>query len=227
MEKRTALLVGATGLVGGHCLNYLLKDETYSRIVVLSRRNLEIENPKLTQHMVDFDQLEKYSDQIKADDIFCCLGTTIKKAGSKEAFRKVDYYYPLRIAQLAAKNGARQFLLISSLGASQTSKIFYNRVKGETEAAIREILFYGVQIFRPSLLVGDRAENRVGEKVAEFLLKTVKPILIGGWKKYRAITAANVAKAMVEIAKTDLKGIHIYKSNQIHFFCDQLQRKRV
>ena len=88
MEKRTALLVGATGLVGGHCLHYILKDATYSRIVTLTRRNLEIENPKLTQHIIDFDQLDKYSDQIKADDIFCCLGTTIKKAGSQEAFRR-------------------------------------------------------------------------------------------------------------------------------------------
>jgi uncharacterized protein YbjT (DUF2867 family) len=227
MDKRTALLVGATGLVGGHCLNYLLKDENYSHIVVLTRRNLEIENPKLTQYAVDFDQLENYSDQIKADDIFCCLGTTIKKAGSQEAFRKVDYYYPLQIAQLAAKNDARQFLMISALGADKKSRIFYNRVKGETETVIREIPFYGIQFFRPSLLVGNRAENRVGEKVAEFFLKIVKPILIGGWKKYRAITAATVAKAMVEIAKTDLKGIHIYESNQIQFFCDQLQRKGI
>jgi uncharacterized protein YbjT (DUF2867 family) len=227
MEKRTALLVGATGLVGGHCLRYLLKDETYSRIVTLTRRNLEIENPKLTQHIIDFDQLDKNSDQIKADDIFCCLGTTIKKAGSQEAFRRVDYHYPVKIAQLAAKNGIRQFLLISSLGADKNSKIFYNRVKGETEAAIREIPFYGVQFFRPSLLVGDRTETRGGEKIAEFFLKILKPILIGGWKKYRAISAANVAKAMVEIAKTDLKSMHIYESNQIQFFCDQLQRKGV
>ena len=227
MDKRAALLVGATGLVGGHCLNYLLKDDKYHQIVALTRRNLDFRNPKLEQYIVDFDRLENYTDQIKADDIFCCLGTTIKKAGSQEAFRQVDYHYPLQIAKLAVKNGARQFLLISSLGANKDSKIFYNRVKGEIEAAIREIPFYGIQIFRPSLLVGERAEYRTGEKVGEFFLKMVKPVMIGKWKKYRAITAANVAKAMVEIAKTDLKGIHIYESNQIQFFCDQLKKKGI
>lgn len=227
MDKRAALLLGATGLVGGHCLHYLLKDDKYHRIVALTRRNLNLENPKLVQHTIDFDRLENYSDHIKADDIFCCLGTTIKKAGFQEAFRQVDYHYPLQIAKLAVKNGARQFLLISSLGANQKSKIFYNRVKGEIEAAIREIPFYGIQIFRPSLLVGERAETRTGEKVGEFFLKMVKPALIGNWKKYRAITALNVAKAMVEIAKTDLKGIHIYESNQIQFFCDQLKKKGI
>ena len=227
MDKRAALLVGATGLVGGHCLNYLLKDDKYHQIVALTRRNLDFRNPKLEQYIVDFDRLENYTDHIKADDIFCCLGTTIKKAGSQEAFRHVDYHYPLQIAKLAVKNGARQFLLISSLGANKDSKIFYNRVKGEIEAAIREIPFYGIQIFRPSLLVGERAEYRTGEKVGEFFLKMVKPVMIGKWKKYRAITAANVAKAMVEIAKTDLKGIHIYESNQIQFFCDQLKKKGI
>jgi uncharacterized protein YbjT (DUF2867 family) len=227
MDKRAALLVGATGLVGGHCLNYLLKDDKYHQIVALTRRNLDFRNPKLEQYIVDFDRLENYTDQIKADDIFCCLGTTIKKAGSQEAFRRVDYHYPVKIAQLAAKNGARQFLLISSLGANKDSKIFYNRVKGEIEAAIREIPFYGIQIFRPSLLVGERAESRMGEKAGEFVLKMLKPVIIGNWKKYRAITAENVAKAMVEIAKTDLKGIHIYESNQIQFFCDQLKKKGI
>jgi uncharacterized protein YbjT (DUF2867 family) len=227
MDKRAALLVGATGLVGGHCLNYLLKDDKYHQIVALTRRNLDFRNPKLEQYIVDFDRLENYTDQIKADDIFCCLGTTIKKAGSQEAFRHVDYHYPLQIAKLAVKNGARQFLLISSLGANKDSKIFYNRVKGEIEAAIREIPFYGIQIFRPSLLVGERAESRMGEKAGEFVLKMLKPVIIGNWKKYRAITAENVAKAMVEIAKTDLKGIHIYESNQIQFFCDQLKKKGI
>jgi uncharacterized protein YbjT (DUF2867 family) len=227
MDQRTALVVGATGLVGGHCLNYLLKDDKYHRIVTLTRRNLILENPKLVQHTIDFDRLENNTDHIKADDIFCCLGTTIKKAGSQEAFRRVDYHYPLQIAKLAIKNGVRQFLLISSLGANKKSKIFYNRVKGEIEAAIREIPFYGIQIFRPSLLVGERAETRTGEKVGEFFLKMVKPVLIGNWKKYRAITAVNVAKAMVEIAKTDLKGTHIFESNQIQFFCDQLKKKGI
>ena len=212
MDKRAALLVGATGLVGGHCLNYLLKDDKYHQIVALTRRNLDFRNPKLEQYIVDFDRLENYTDQIKADDIFCCLGSTIKKAGSQEEI---------------SKNGARQFLLISSLGANKDSKIFYNRVKGEIEAAIREIPFYGIQIFRPSLLVGERAESRMGEKAGEFVLKMLKPVIIGNWKKYRAITAANVAKAMVEIAKTDLKGIHIYESNQIQFFCDQLKKKGI
>lgn len=130
MNDRTALLLGATGLVGGHCLNFLLNDESYGRVSVLGRRPLEREHPKLEQHLVDFDRLENSAELIQAQDVFCCLGTTIKKAGSQEAFRRVDFEYPLQSARVAARQGAERFLIVTAIGADPGSRIFYNRVKG-------------------------------------------------------------------------------------------------
>ncbi|HVF27949.1 MAG TPA: NAD(P)H-binding protein, partial [Pyrinomonadaceae bacterium] len=124
-ETRSALLVGATGLVGGHCLNLLLEDAAYQRVVALGRRMLPVVHQKLEQHVVDFDKLTDYAHLIRAQDIFCCLGTTIKKAGSREAFRRVDFTYPHEVARIAAENGAEQMLLVSALGADAKSRVFY------------------------------------------------------------------------------------------------------
>jgi len=215
MNGRTALLIGVTGLVGGHCLDFLLKDNNYSKVITLGRRRLERENEKLVQHVIDFDALEESKELVKADDVFCCLGTTIKTAGSQEAFRKVDFTYPTEIASLASQNGAEQFLIVTALGANSKSSIFYNRVKGETEDAISKIDFKSIQIFRPSLLLGDRKESRSGERWGEFFLTTFKFLLVGSLRKYRAIDASEVAKAMVRMAKAKPAGVHIYESQRI------------
>jgi uncharacterized protein YbjT (DUF2867 family) len=149
------------------------------------------------------------------DDVFCCLGTTIKKAGSQAAFRKVDFTYAYEAAQLAVQQGAEHFLLVSSLGADANSSVFYSRVKGELEIAIAALPFAAVSIFQPSLLLGERAEFRFGERLAEPLAKVLSVFLLGPLRKYRAIEAHTVAAAMIHVAKSPGKGVTIYESDRI------------
>jgi uncharacterized protein YbjT (DUF2867 family) len=222
MGTKTALLVGASGLVGGHCLQFLLEESSYTQIVVLARRPLSITHEKLIQHVVDFSELETLGECFAADDVYCCLGTTIKKAGTQDAFRKVDFDYPIKIAALTEHCGAAQFLLVSSLGADPHSRIFYNRVKGEMEEAIRKISFTAVHIFRPSLLLGERTEHRTGEKAGALVMSGLKFALTGPFRKYRAIQARDVAQAMVRTAQRDLCGVNIFESQRIQEIADSL-----
>jgi uncharacterized protein YbjT (DUF2867 family) len=215
-NARTALLLGATGgLVGGHCLELLLGDEAYERVVTLGRRKLALEHPKLAQHVIDFERLHAHADLMSAQDVFCCLGTTIKQAGSQEAFYKVDFTYPHEVARLSQEQGAEQFLLVSALGADARSRIFYNRVKGETEEAIGRLAFDGVQIFRPSLLLGERAEFRLGERVAEKLSRIFSFLFLGSLQKYRPVHARTVAAAMVAAARRRPRGVNVFESDEI------------
>jgi uncharacterized protein YbjT (DUF2867 family) len=226
MENKSALIAGATGLVGGHCLHFLRDIPEISEIRVLTRRPLGMSDPRIKEHIIDFDRLDQYHEIIKADYVFCCLGTTIKKAGSQEEFRRVDYEYPLQLGEISAGNGSENFLLVSAMGANSKSKIFYNRVKGDLEKAVSSLTFTGIFIFRPSLLLGNREEFRRGEKAGALFFKLANPFLIGKLRKYRAIQAQVVAKAMVYMAPTRLKGLHIFESNQIQFFYDRLQNQR-
>jgi uncharacterized protein YbjT (DUF2867 family) len=211
----TALLLGATGLVGGHVLAALLADDAYTSIVTLGRRPLAHTHPKLTHHVIDFDRLDAVAGVIRGDDVFCCLGTTIGQAGSQEAFRKVDYVYPVEIARRAHANGSAQWLMVSALGANARSPIFYNRVKAEAEAAVRALPFRGVYLFRPSLLTGNRREARKGEQMAEVVLNACSFLLHGPLRKYRAIAGATVAKALVNVAKAQPGGVQVYESDAI------------
>lgn len=222
MNKRRALLLGASGLIGGHCLTLLLQDDTYNEVVILVRKKLPQTHPKLTQHIVNFDGLHEHADWFQAHDVFCCLGTTIKKAGSQEAFRKVDFSYAYKAAQLAASNGVEHFLLVSSLGADANSSVFYSRVKGELEIAVSTLSFAAVSIFQPSLLLGERAEFRLGERIAEPVMKALSFLLLGPLRKYRAIEAGTVAAAMIEVAKSQPKGVKVYESNRIQEIGDRL-----
>lgn len=215
MENRTALLVGASGLIGGHCLDALLKDDTYNAVNVLVRRPLPNHHPKLKQQIVDFNRLAEHAALMGVDDIFCCLGTTIKQAGSREAFRRVDALYPLEIARLALKQGARQFLIVTAMGADSKSRVFYNRVKGEVEQKLTAMGYPTLQIFRPSLLLGEREESRPGEDLVKVLTKPLSALMLGPLKKYRPIEARTVALAMIGNAKKGLKGIYIYESDRI------------
>lgn len=214
-DSRTALLLGATGLVGGHCLELLLDDEDYEQVITLGRRDLDRKHPKLEHHLIDFECMTNCRDLIKARDVFCCLGTTIKKAGSQEAFRKVDFKYPYEVAMIARENGVEQFLLVSSIGADARSRVFYSRVKGELEEAIMSIPFDAVQIFRPSLLLGTRDEVRLGEQFAEKVSRFFSFMFVGPFAKYRPIHALEVATAMVKVAKEQPRGVNIYESGQI------------
>ncbi|MBA3804244.1 MAG: oxidoreductase [Acidobacteria bacterium] len=212
---RTALLLGATGLVGGHCLDLLLNDPAYSKVVTLNRRLLSHEHQKLEQHVIDFEHLQDLASVMSAQDVFCCLGTTIKKAGSKENFRRVDFTYQYEAARLASENSAEQLLLVSSLGAEARSAIFYNRVKGELEDAVSKLAFDGVNIFRPSLLLGERTEFRLGERVAELPMRYVSFLMVGPLRKYRPVHALAVAAAMLKVAKEHPTGVNIFESDRI------------
>jgi uncharacterized protein YbjT (DUF2867 family) len=215
MTQKTALIAGASGLVGRHCLELLLEEPAYKRVVAIVRTPLRLQNEKLVQQRIDFDELEIAGAILTADDVFCCLGSTIRKAGSQDAFRKVDFTYPNKLAALTQHLGASQFLLVSSLGADAHSKIFYNRVKGETEEAIRKISFNGLHIFRPSLLLGQRQEQRPAEQIGAVVMSVLKYALTGSLKRYRAIQARDVAKAMVRVAQMNLMKVNIFESDRI------------
>ena len=214
MDK-IALVVGATGMIGSTLLEYLLNEMYYRKVIVLTRRRLLIDDPKLDKIIIDFDNLQKVTLPEPVDDAYCCLGTTMKKAGSKEAFRRVDYHYPLETAQMALKNGAAQYLIVTAMGANKNSAFFYNRVKGEVEEALWKLNFKAVHIFRPSLLLGERKERRVGEKIGAIVMKLLRPLLIFRLKKYRAIEGKTVATAMYKTAQENLKGRYIYESDRI------------
>jgi uncharacterized protein YbjT (DUF2867 family) len=213
---KVALLAGATGLVGGQCLEQLLETPDYGRVIALTRRPLAIRHAKLDQRIIDFDQLGREgTDFPTADDVFCCLGTTMKRAGSEAAFRQVDFVYVVSLAGQALARGAKQFLLVSSLGANAKSPIFYSRVKGEAEAAIAALSFEGRQIFRPSILTGERAEHRPGERAGIAVMRGMSFAMIGPLRKYRPIAARTVARAMIRVARQAPRGVNIFASNDI------------
>ena len=215
-NTKTALVVGATGLIGKQLVQRLFDEPSYSLVKVLVRRSLGILNPKLHEIVFDFEHPDL--DQVRANDVFCCLGTTIKKAGSQEAFRKVDLTYPLIVARAAKENGARQFLIVTAMGADRNSFFFYNRVKGEVEEELQQLNFYNLRIFRPSLLLGERNERRVGEKIGELLAAVVGPLLIGPLRKYKAIDSAKVARAMALTAQRPGPLVVIYESDELQRF---------
>lgn len=216
MTSRKALIVGATGLIGGYCLETLCDATNYSEVTALVRKPLLKTHRKLKTVIAKFDRLQHELSKIQADDVYCCLGSTIKKAGSQEAFKKIDFSLVVTIAELMRKQGAEQFLVISSIGANKDSKVFYNRVKGEMESALQELNYPCLRIIRPALLLGDREEFRLGEKIAILLTPVLKPLMFGSLKKYRPVQAESVAKFMVGIAHEEpVSGVHIYESNMI------------
>lgn len=213
---KTALIAGATGLVGGHLLDLLLEDDHYAQVKVLSRRSLGGDDGKLKEIIIeDFDNLENNIKNLKADDYFCCLGTTIKKAGSKKAFKKVDFEYPVSLAAIARENGADSYHIISAMGADPKSLIFYNKVKGEVEAAIKAMKINKAFIYRPSFIEGERAEKRAGEKAALWFADKFDFLFSGPFKKYAAVHAKKIAKAMIITAKNETEKFKIIQSDEI------------
>jgi uncharacterized protein YbjT (DUF2867 family) len=211
----SSLLLGATGLVGGHVLDLLLDDPAYGRVVVLGRRSIDRTHPKLQQHVADLGRLDEHAALFAVDDVFCCLGTTIRAAGSQEAFRRVDHDYVVGSARVAAGAGARRYLLVTAAGANADSRIFYNRVKGEAEAGVRAQPFEGVVILRPSLILGPRAERRTSEALAQRVAPALGWMMIGPLRRYRAVDAAAIARAMVRAAKERTRGVRIVESEEI------------
>ncbi|MBU0942146.1 MAG: NAD(P)H-binding protein [Bacteroidetes bacterium] len=210
---KTALIIGGTGLIGNKLLKLLLESSDYEKVIAFSKREMQLKHPKLVLEIIDFDKPESYANLVQGDDFFCTIGTTIKKAGSKEAFRKVDYQYPKQFATIALENGIKQFLLISSLGADEKSGNFYLKTKGEIQSFLKNSSFESVSIVQPSLLLGDRKEFRFGEQVGAVVMKIFSFLLIGSLKKYKAIHGDTVAKALFTVAQKSKKGFTIYESD--------------
>jgi uncharacterized protein YbjT (DUF2867 family) len=212
MTGRTALIAGATGLVGGHLLKRLLASPDYDRVVAVTRKPLGLAHPKLREIVSDFDALENIvaSSGEKADDAFCALGTTIRIAGSQEAFRRVDYDYVVGFARAAKKAGAARFLLVSAVGSSASSTIFYSRVKGEAEEAISAMHFPAFHIFRPGVLLGERKEKRPTEAVLMVLTPFLNTLMHGPAAAYRGISADTVAASMIAAAALGVPGRHVH-----------------
>lgn len=214
-SKRTALVVGATGLVGSHCLRLLLEDDDWSQVVVLARRRIAASHPKLVARLVDFDRLSQLSGFPRVTDVFCAFGTTMARAGSQPEFHKVDFTYVVETARLARVSGARQLLLVSALGADPASSIFYSRVKGEAEEAVKKLGYAGLQIFRPSFLAGERVEKRPLERVGLAAFSALSFAMVGPLRRYRPVESADVARAMLEVARQEAPGVHFYDSQKI------------
>jgi uncharacterized protein YbjT (DUF2867 family) len=212
---KAALIAGATGLVGSELLNLLINDPGYQKIHLLLRKKIEVNSPKLIQHVINFEELEKFEINEPINDVFCTLGTTIKKAKTKEKFRKVDYDYVLTLGNKAKEKNAEKFLVVSSLGANARSSIFYNRVKGEMEKALEALKLNQLFIFRPSLLIGNRKEHRTGEKTAVAVYKVINPLFVGKLKKFKGIQAKQVARAMIKTALKNNEPFKIFESDEI------------
>jgi uncharacterized protein YbjT (DUF2867 family) len=210
---KTAIIIGATGLVGTEVLNALLQDPAYSRIHVYGRHGLDISNPKLISHIIDFDKPDTWRHHIKGDVLFSTLGTTLKQAGGKLAQYKIDHTYQYQFAEAAALNDVPVYVLVSSASASPDSKVFYSRMKGELERDVKKLPFLSTYILQPSLLVGNRKHPRFGEKLGFVVLNAINAI--GLFKKYRAIEGRIVAKAMINASKTAAAGVHIFTLDQI------------
>lgn len=213
--SRTALLAGATGLVGGHVLEFLLAADRWSHVVTVGRRSVALSHEKLEQRILDLGAIEALSGLPHAEDVFCCLGTTIRQAGSQQAFRRVDHDFVVGLARAGIRGGATQLLLVSAVDADTESRIFYSRVKGEAEMAVRKLPYRAIQIFRPSLLLGKRAAFRFGERVAMLVAPVLPFFLPGRLRRYRPISASSVARAMVNVARAAPHGTNVYEYDGI------------
>jgi uncharacterized protein YbjT (DUF2867 family) len=209
--SRTALVAGPTGLVGRMLVKRLLANPAYSRVIELTRHPLPDGNAKLVQLQTDYADLKKLKTQLACDDVFCGLGTTLRKAGSRVAFERVDYHMVVDLARAAKAAGAKQFLVVSAVGAApKFPSPFYSRVKARMEQAVAEIGFRAVHIVRPSLLLGPREERRLAEDIAQRLAPLFAPLMVGPLKKYRPVKAEEVAAALETLALRDATGVQVH-----------------
>lgn len=200
---KTALLFGATGLTGMYLLDELVKNNTYAKIKVFGRKNRSYDSDKIELHTIDLNKLEDFSELIIGDDLFCCLGTTVKNAGSKEATRMVDFNYPVKIAEIASKNKVKNFVVISTLGANPKSSSFYFKNKGIMEEAIKYLDFVSLHALRPSMLLGKRNEFRFGEIVGKAFIHLFGWLMIGKLRRFKAVHSKDVARAMIFLANNN------------------------
>lgn len=210
-----AVIVGASGLIGRKLLNILLQWPDYGEIISLGRKKIQLKNNRLTQVIVDFDHLDNYEKYINGHTLFCCLGTTLKKTPNLKEYRQIDHDYPVALAEIAKKNGIKEYHFVSSMGANTGSRYFYTRTKGETEKDLQAVNMNCLHIYQPSLLTGYRNDRGVMEEVAIGVMKVINPLLMGPLKKYRSIPAYTVAMAMFKQSLKNKEGVFIYPSDQI------------
>jgi uncharacterized protein YbjT (DUF2867 family) len=198
---RRAVIAGATGLVGGELVKLLIGAKEYDNVTVLVRRRINLAHPRLTQLVMDYEKLGELSNELfEGADVYCALGTTMKKAGSKPSFERVDYHYPMELAKLAKRAGAERLMLVSSIGANANSMFFYTKVKGRLERDLQALSLRSLHLFRPSLILGDRGEFRFGERMAARLSDWGSFLYAGPLGKYKPVRAETIAQAMVSAA---------------------------
>lgn len=200
---KSAIILGATGLTGSLVLTELLSDNRYDRILLFSRSACGIQHPKIEEHIVDVLNLEEAAPHFRADEVYCCIGTTKKKTPDKDLYRKIDFGIPASAARIASQNGVKSFAVVSAIGADSKSSIAYNRIKGDMEQAVFDANIEHTYILRPSIISGDREEKRLGEKIGLFVFKLLKPLFFGKLKKYRAVEATTIAHRMIELCNSN------------------------
>lgn len=210
-----AVIAGASGLIGNELVHLLLKQDSYKEVIILVRKKIDFTHPKLTQLVIDYDHPGADFQNLEADVCFCTLGTTMKKAGSKEAFLKVDYTYPLMLANHCKEKAFDQFHIVTAMGANETSSIFYNQVKGKIENDIQKLALNKLFIYRPSMLLGERSEFRMGEKIGQILMISLSFLFMGPLKKYQAIKGKTVAQSMINNSLKSNQKLNILESDQI------------
>lgn len=220
---KTAIILGATGLTGGILLKKLLQDNGYSKVIVFTRRSVGFQNAKLEEHIVDLFELEKYAELFKADEVFCCVGSTKAKTPNEEVYKKVDYGIPFSAAKLCKRNDIPKLLIISALGADPDSRFFYNRTKGEMERDVLSEKPEGTYIFQPSLIGGERDEKRLFEAAWKKFMKLGDHILLGPLKKYRSIHPEEIADGMIRVAKNGYSEARI-ESDEIKQIAEKAEK---
>lgn len=217
MEKLTAVVLGATGLIGEQVVQQLLVDPAYSKVRILVRRQADLSHTKLETEVVNFDDLIEFRNKLgRGDCIFCCVGTTNNKVkGDKTAYRKVDFDIPVNAAKMGKEAGFSNYLLVSAVGANPAAFNFYLKLKGEAEQKIADLKFTGFHVFRPGILLGKRKEFRMGESIAKVAMKVLSVLFIGTLKKYKGIEGLLVAKAMITAAKSGKKGMFIHQYTEM------------
>jgi uncharacterized protein YbjT (DUF2867 family) len=210
-----AIVVGGSGLIGRKLLNILSQRPEYSEIISLGRKKVNLRYKTLKQVIVDFDHLDNYAEHINGHAVFCCLGSTRNKTPDLNEYRIIDHDYPIKLAEIAKKNGVEQFHLVSSIGANKDSSNFYIKLKGETEEAVKAMGLNCLFIYEPSVLTGQRYDRRPKEELVAWLMKVINPLLFGSFRKYRSIFAYTVAMAMFKQSLKSKSGTYTYTSDKI------------
>lgn len=212
--RKTAIILGATGLTGSLLLKKLLEDNRYDQIKVFSRKSIGVNHTKLREFIGDILDLGAFEKDFIGDEVYCCIGTTAKKTPDKDLYRRIDFGIPVQAARLCKKNKINTFIVMSSLGANPKSNVFYNKTKGKMEESVLKENILNIYVLRPSIIIGNRNENRLGEDIGKKLMSAFQFLMIGNFKKYRPIEADNIAKAMIILANSK-PDVQIIESDKI------------